>query len=1149
MALTDDYELGDAAYTDPEYADEARSTQELYRRSRTPRRQMLRQAREGIEHLPAAAEELLLPQSPLDVAAMVTLGPGFRAGTRAGAAALGTALEPSEAEAAMGPGFSKRFFSPLVELIRNLNVNKPLPEKGWRELLEPNPTTGKQAVFRDARTGLTHPVTPDEWEFARGDEALKSLTRNGPEFIHKEDLASLLEEGYPALDTKELGKASRRPELTLENVGGPRSDGTREYLYRTDDGHRVSGFGSTDHEAALDAVRNWEQTFPSTQYSSYRLKGPADDASYQESLTKFERPVEKRPVEVKSGPLSAAEQARLVELDQIEDDFWRNNGRPFTDAELEESRALAQRSPGHHNRVPDGWGSTESASEDFIPRAAHFSSEPNLLAHSRADRRTTVDGLKARHVDELQSDWHQQARDQGGYASKPLTEPELDELHALRKEHHEQYVRLSEGREGEDALDAWMDSPAGQRYVELSNRAETQGEDRPPAAPLRKNWHEVELKKQLAQAIEDGDDLLTLTNGEQQIKRYERGLREAVDSIEWTRKPDGKYDIFPIKNGRPVSVRTAETMGLSDRQLEDTLGTEMAKKIRESEGSVPRVSEDELAEHTAIGRKPIGEVTPADRKRYAELDHRIRVQELDMPEGARLGTLSGPDLAVGGAGMRSFYDRTAVDALKKLAKQYGGEYTRVKLPGDAGARNMWDRRESLLLHSDRDPDRYNAMRSFVRELADNAENSHLQMRADDLYETLTDIEVARNQGNFDQFNRDLDVLRNLLKPEEREQLNKTLYPETEHDVHALKITPAMREKLKASGGRFSLYANGGSVKLPWEKREGFADGRRVERGSSKEDDARARRRRDADRRAFYERNYENGTILPPEKRRSMAVSRAEHDDTPVGARYDGRAYGTLDRGRQFDPPGTIDENEFSELVRRDLRELANGGSVELSREARQGFAGGGRAERQLLDRLRRWLSELGGLPVEGLPEESYKALRSKLKSGEDLLYHGRTIDNRNMGPVDSEGSLFLTAEPGVAEAYARPDTNWNQGSGTSLVVPYRYSKSDVTRLSDNAVGEGPWGAGSHADRLLDLIDQLPPRRQRGLYRFKIEDEAPLSEGLLNERSPEFIEQTYQLREPELRRRLEDDEWPIVDHDQYFAPRASSLRRWKRGGRT
>lgn len=798
MALDEDYELGAAVDADPDYADEHRDLGEIYRRSQTHRNRMLRQVREGFERAPELAEELMLPHSPLDVAAMAVLGPYGKPATKAAAGALGVLTEPSEAEAALGPGFSKRFFSPLVELVRNLNVNKPMPERAWRELLEPNPKTGKQARFKDPRTGLEHPVTPDEWEFARGDEALKSLTRNGPELIHKSDLADLLEEGYPALDTKMLSNNHR-------GLTAAEHREATQLWNRQRNGEILTPAEQARYDE-LVAIDDMGKRNPQPQYGQWRLKGPADDASYQESLTKYERParasqqdvwevnvLNPRTGDISAGPRFADEEAATRYMEEIVSEY-----------------------PGAYiQRTPHGW-SDAGEMDTFTPRAGHFASEPNLLSHSRVDRRTTVDGLKARHVDELQSDWHQQARDQGGYR-RELTDAEKVELEQLtfRRPAH--------------ASDSWYQTPEGRRFDELY-RVEHRGfnEDRPPPAPLRKNWHEVELKKQLAQAIEDGDDLLTWTSGEQQIKRYESGLRAQVDEIRWTRSPDGKYTLVPVKNGRPVNVRTAELNNLSDKQLEDTIGTEMAKKIRENKGEAIGLTDDELSNYRRL----------TDRKDPLNADEMIEYKRLankidrgasmgDYAKGSMMGTLSGPDLAVGGAGMRSFYDRTVVDAAKKLAKQYGGEYTKVKLPGEAGSRSVWDRRETLMLHSDQDPERYQIMRGFVRKLAADAEEKNLGMRATDLYDTLADIDVARNSGNFDQFNRDLDTLRLLLKPEERSQLNAAIYPGVEHDVHAIKITPAMREKLKAAGGKFSLYADGGLVLPAWldeEPRQRFGAG-------------------------------------------------------------------------------------------------------------------------------------------------------------------------------------------------------------------------------------------------------------------------------------------------------------------------------------
>ena len=65
-------------------------------------------------------------------------------------------------------------------------------------------------------------------------------------------------------------------------------------------------------------------------------------------------------------------------------------------------------------------------------KSSHWD-EPNILAHVRMNDRT-VDGKKSLHLEEIQSDWHQQGRDKGYKGQKKareLTEAEDKELNSL----------------------------------------------------------------------------------------------------------------------------------------------------------------------------------------------------------------------------------------------------------------------------------------------------------------------------------------------------------------------------------------------------------------------------------------------------------------------------------------------------------------------------------------------------------------------------------------------------------------------------------------------------------------------------------------------------------------------------------------------
>ena len=950
--------------------------------------------------------DLFVPQSPLDLGLMAAMGPG-RVPVKAGLGALGMALEPSDAEAALGPNFAKRFFSPLVELVRNLDVKKPLTERAWRELLQPNPKTGKQARFRDRRTGLDHPVTPDEWEFARGDAVLKELddwkkSQGLESTFTKEELANTLDEGYPGLETKELGNLPG--DMTVAELARYRAfDNRVAAIQRGENAWPLSETERAEYDRLGNLYPNNRPALHPPQYSEYTLKGPRTEGSYQESLTKFER-----PGNAPEG-LTQIEVNELVRLRTAEERGVRLTAEQIRRAADLEKRVSASESHG------------------FTPRAAHFQSEPNLMAHSRADRRQTVDGLKARHVDELQSDWHQQARDAGGYQDRtPLTEDERVELGALQKRD-----RDFDGNAGEYMR--WRESAEGQRYRDLLARAEgVVAENRPPPAPHRKNWHEVELKKQLAQAIEDGDEVLTWTTGDQQIERYKSALRQQVDKIDWVRRPNGKYDIMPMKGGRPVNSSSARSKleGLSDKELEDTIGTEMARKIRESKG-------------TNAEGQPVDQVT---------------------------GTLQGDDLTVGGAGMRSFYDREVVETAKKLAKKYGGEYVKTELPGtvNPAANKRVALRDQPLVDSLSDAHRdtlwKNAIRgtrgahrdiSAIQPLIDAAKRARLSPLE---IERLSQGVLEHSRSKFDNAYAALKFL-----------LQKTKHPS--HSVHAIKITPQMRELLAKTGGKFSLYADGGSVDELW--------------------------------------------------------------------------------------PSWLDE------------------------EPAVGMASGGRAGKALLERMRRWLNELGGLPVSELPEEGYKLIEKTAPDSSRVLYHG-TGDNKKVFAPRRE-PLFMTGEPGIAEAFARSSKRSGMDNRADpLVVPFLARNDDINLTIDarkylKLMSKRERNKYPDAVKIDDLdpppeyyYDRTPhPWKKEGVERaalperriprvakmtdgdllqfLDVFDMIPISEALFKSRSPDFVKKTYQTSPRELRQHIKQEADVYADYDQYYAKDASSLRRWQDGG--
>jgi hypothetical protein len=148
--------------------------------------------------------------------------------------------------------------------------------------------------------------------------------------------------------------------------------------------------------------------------------------------------------------------------------------------------------------------------------------DPNVLAHLRLSDRSTPQG-KMLHVEEMQSDWHQQGR--------------------------------KHGYKGESA-----------------------DEESVPDAPFKKSWHELALKRALLEAANGGYKGLVITPGEEQNKRY--SLSKHIDQLQYGKNEDGTYDLFGTKGGQNILTHS----GLKPDELDNYVGKEVANRILSGAG-------------------------------------------------------------------------------------------------------------------------------------------------------------------------------------------------------------------------------------------------------------------------------------------------------------------------------------------------------------------------------------------------------------------------------------------------------------------------------------------------------------------------------------------------------------------------------------
>jgi hypothetical protein len=250
-------------------------------------------------------------------------------------------------------------------------------------------------------------------------------------------------------------------------------------------------------------------------YAQYTLPGAKED-SYRELLLTLPR----------KESLPESEQARAIAAREGED--WNDLGPNGRDRYY----AMARR-----QSTPDTY------------KSSHFD-KPNILAHIRFNERTDADGKRVLHIEEIQSDWHQEGRKKG---YKGLSAEELAEKQRI------------------DAKDSALTPAEIDWYNRVVNDRQDYGV---PDAPFKKNWHELAFKRALRWAAENGYERMTWTTGEQQAERFD--LSKHISSLGWWKTADdGLYGIIAEKDGSQVLKEN----GLTADKLEDYVGKEMAQKI------------------------------------------------------------------------------------------------------------------------------------------------------------------------------------------------------------------------------------------------------------------------------------------------------------------------------------------------------------------------------------------------------------------------------------------------------------------------------------------------------------------------------------------------------------------------------------------
>lgn len=291
--------------------------------------------------------------------------------------------------------------------------------------------------------------------------------------------------------------------------------------------------------------------------------------------------------------------------------------------------------------------------DDF--ESDHFGeSGRGLLAHARIDERL-VDGAPAFFVQEMQSDLHQQAREEG-YESPESTARRLaadaahDRAVAAGREFRRVYLSLGMSEAQGDSLGMDLSHPGARRasfteewevlnpvvdemQAAFAARREIGDPKRAvPNAPLKTTWDEMIAKAMIRLAVEGGFTQIAWATGQQNIDVYP-GLETMLSELRYQKHEDGTYRLTGIRKGADGVV---DLGSFEESKLAGVVGKDTAKRIVAGDGRPPGASADSL------------------------------------------GRLGGDDLKSGGFGMLYSYDTRVPGIMRDLLKKFGGKVTKGK---------------------------------------------------------------------------------------------------------------------------------------------------------------------------------------------------------------------------------------------------------------------------------------------------------------------------------------------------------------------------------------------------------------------------------------------------------------------------------------
>jgi hypothetical protein len=401
---------------------------------------------------------------------------------------------------------------------------------------------------------------------------------------HWQDMVSQLPPGAVAPQKPDLPKPRRMYAETplgtyIINVqveyGDPNDDDySIRVQYRGDtpeDHGYVTESGTGGLDSTAEEIVRWElqQHFTShfhsgdrgggVRHSAYQMEGPA--RLYEELLLYFPTARERA--------LAAAddlEEQYQAYNQHIEEKYGGDTTRHYNMATSHERAQL--RHLENEREYAEYFGDNATFEQE-----AHWRGQKNVLVHVRFNERTDLDGKRVLFIEEIQSDWHGDARRMRKNKVRQLimegrTRPEAELMvpqdygykpHDVEREREaaQKALKLFEGKMKQkyglssEALsriptaDARLAAALSMTREELNQISELQlnvelwrkrETDASPVAPWKSSYGLLAMKRMIRWASQHGYERIAWTPGHIQADRWTSALRHKVDRISWERQ-------------------------------------------------------------------------------------------------------------------------------------------------------------------------------------------------------------------------------------------------------------------------------------------------------------------------------------------------------------------------------------------------------------------------------------------------------------------------------------------------------------------------------------------------------------------------------------------------------------------------------------